>query len=83
MPVLVSISGYGQGLISPFSPSVKSAEYHGYAVIGIGSTGPFDGAGGFGLEFPANGIINPKNPTRKYNCNAKQKMDYFELDFQP
>ena len=34
----------------------------GYAVIGIGSTDK-DGAGGFGLEFPNNGVINHANPT--------------------
>ena len=34
----------------------------GYAVIGVGSTDK-DGAGGFGLEFPNNNVVNNANPT--------------------
>ena len=43
----------------------------------IGSTGPFDGAGGFGLEFPADGIINPSNPTP---CSASDSRDYVYIE---
>ena len=39
----------------------------------LGSTGPMDGAGGFGLEFPNNGIINPDNPTP---CSPEDSRDY-------
>jgi len=73
LPVLVSVNGYGQGRLFPGSEAVAKARYYGYALFGIGSTGPFDGAGGFGLEFPANGVINPSNPTP---CSASDSRDY-------
>ena len=39
----------------------------------LGSTGPKDGGGGFGLEFPANGIINASNPTP---CTKEDSREY-------
>ena len=39
----------------------------------IGSTGPFDGAGNFGLEFPANGVVSHLNPTP---CEESDSRDY-------
>ncbi len=42
-------------------------------MISIGSTGPFDGVFNFGLEFPANGVINPSNPTP---CEETDSRDY-------
>ncbi len=73
MPVLVSFSAYGQGELRPRSDKVKAAEYYGYALISLGSTGPFDGAGGFGLEFPSGGVVNYDNPTP---CSADDSRDY-------
>uniref|UniRef100_A0A7S3QEQ0 Uncharacterized protein n=1 Tax=Chaetoceros debilis TaxID=122233 RepID=A0A7S3QEQ0_9STRA len=52
------------------------ARDYGFAVFGVGSTGPFTGDGGFGLDFPANGIINPTNPTP---CSASDSKDYVYL----
>lgn len=42
----------------------------------IGSTGPFDGAGNFGLEFPANGVVNHTNPTP---CSESDSREYLYI----
>ena len=42
----------------------------------IGSTGPFDGAGGYGLEFPANGVVNHLNPTP---CEESDSREYLYI----
>jgi len=75
LPVLLRINGYSQGMLDE-SEITGYAQDYGFAVFGIGSTGPFNGAGGFGLEFPANGIINPNNPTP---CSASDSKDYVYL----
>jgi len=73
VPVLIHISAYGGGNLFPQSDLVTAAKYYGFAVFSLGSTGPMDGAGGFGLEFPNNGIINPDNPTP---CSPEDSRDY-------
>ena len=69
-PVLISVSGYGQGMIH--GQTLERATHYDYAAIGIGSTTK-DGAGGFGLEFPNNGVVNTENPTP---CDAGDSRDY-------
>lgn len=34
LPVLISVNGYGEGTLSPFSGIVQAANYYGFAVIG-------------------------------------------------
>ncbi len=105
-PVLITINGYSQGTLYPNMPSVKAADYYGFALIryvsvrcfvlmkgriifvsflsshkcimkSMGSTGPMTGAGNFGLEFPANGIVNPSNPTP---CSKDDSRDYVYIE---
>mmetsp|Transcript_55194 Transcript_55194/g.66455 ORF Transcript_55194/g.66455 Transcript_55194/m.66455 type:complete len:679 (+) Transcript_55194:90-2126(+) len=77
LPVLVEVGAYGQGKLSQFAPSVAAAEYYGFALIGLGSTGPSDGAGGFGLQFPAGGVVNGNNPTP---CSADDSRDHSYIE---
>lgn len=60
VPVLISVSGYGTHRMGRNSGIVSAAEYYGFAALSIGATGQGDGAGGFGLEFPNNGVANPE-----------------------
>jgi len=76
LPVLLTIGGYDQAMLYGSGGVTGYARDYGFAVFGVGSTGPFAGDGGFGLEFPANGIINPKNPTP---CSASDSKDYVYL----
>ena len=71
-PVLISISGYSQGNLGT-NGAVAAGQKYGFATLSLGSTGPFDGAGNFGLEFPANGVINPDNPAP---CSSSDSREY-------
>ena len=71
-PVLISISGYNQGKLGT-NGDVAAGQKYGFATLSLGSTGPFDGAGNFGLEFPANGVINPDNPAP---CSSSDSREY-------
>jgi len=72
-PVLVSVQAYGQGMIG--GDTLTRASYYNYAAIGIGST-QSDGGGGFGLEFPNDGVVNGSNPTP---CDASDSREYAYL----
>jgi hypothetical protein len=54
--------------------ATKDADYYGYALIGIGGhdNPDYAGAGGFRLEFPADGVVNAANPTP---CSADDSQD--------
>jgi len=71
-PVLIEISGYNQGSLGT-NGAVAAGQKYGFATLSLGSTGPFDGGGNFGLEFPANGVINPDNPAP---CSSSDSREY-------
>uniref|UniRef100_A0A7S3QFB0 Uncharacterized protein n=1 Tax=Chaetoceros debilis TaxID=122233 RepID=A0A7S3QFB0_9STRA len=52
LPVLLTINGYGQAMLDGNEGVTGYARDYGFAVFGVGSTGPFTGDGGFGLDFP-------------------------------
>jgi len=70
LPSLLTVSGYGQGMIG--GNVIKKAAHYGYAAIGVGSTTK-DGAGGFGLEFPNDGVANAGNPAP---CGPEDSRDH-------
>jgi len=76
VPVVIRMNAYEPSSAEPSAKDIAAADRYGFAIVVM--TGPnADGAGGFRMEFPNNGIANDAYPL---SCDQKSTREKSYLD---